>query len=119
MASVGPSIGNPRAQPGAELTRGEYGALKGRVAQCWSIPTYVEQDNLRVTLQMRMSPDGSMERITQIVVEGLANQAHVRAVESSLTRNLDRRNCNFTDVLPSEKFETWKDVRVNFSPSEF
>lgn len=119
VASIDPAIGKPDAKPAPELTRGEYGALKGRVAQCWSIPTYVEQENLRITLQMRMSPDGNMDEITSIAVEGIDNPAHVRAVQSSLTRNLDPRNCNFTDVLPAEKYDTWKEVRVNFSPSEF
>lgn len=119
VASIDPSIGNPDAKPAAQLTRGEYGALKGRVSQCWSIPTYVEQENMRIILDMRMSPDGNMEEITSIAVEGVDNPAHVRAVQSSLTRNLDRRNCNFADVLPADKFDTWREVRVNFAPSEF
>lgn len=119
VASLDPSIGKPDAKPGAALTQAEYGALKGRVGQCWSIPTYVDQENLRIVLTMRMSPDGFMDRIVDMDVQGVDNPAHARAIESSLQRNLDRRNCNFADVLPADKYDTWKDVRVNFSPSEF
>ena len=119
VASAEPSIGTPDAKPGSALTQAEYGALKGRVGQCWSIPTYVDQENLHIVVTMRMSPDGFMDRIVDMDVQGVDNPAHAQAVESSLQRNLDRRNCNFADVLPAEKYDTWKDVRVNFSPSEF
>lgn len=113
-----PTVGDPAAKPGAELTRGEYDGLKGKVGQCWSIPTYVDQENLRIDLTMRMSPDGYLEDIVSIEVTGVDNPAHASAVKSSLTRNLDRANCDFSDVLPADKYETWKDVRVRFAVSE-
>jgi len=118
VASTEATVGDPKAKPGQELTRGEYDGLKGKVGQCWSIPTYVDQENLRIDLTMRMSSDGFMEEITAIEVSGVENPAHVSAVKSSLRRNLDRANCDFTDVLPAEKYETWRDVRVRFSPAE-
>jgi hypothetical protein len=118
VASTEPTVGDPKAKPGAQLTRGEYDGLKGKVGQCWSIPTYVDQENLRIDLTMRMSPDGFMEEIVAIEVSGVENPAHVNAVKSSLRRNLDRANCDFADVLPAEKYDTWKDVRVRFSPAE-
>lgn len=118
VASLDPAIGNPDAKPGAELTRGEYGAVKARLMQCWTIPTYVDQEKLKIIADMRMAPGGFVEEVTSIAVEGLDNAAHVRAVQSSLKRNLDKRNCDFSDVLPADKFDAWKEVRVNFSPSE-
>ncbi len=118
VAEKTPSVGDPTAKPGAELTRGEYDGLKGRVGKCWSIPTYVDQENLRIDMTMKMSKDGFLEDIVDISVTGVDNPAHARAVESSLARNLDRANCDFSDVLPADKFETWKDVRVRFSPAE-
>jgi hypothetical protein len=118
VASNSPSVGDPAAKPGAELTRGEYDGLKGRVGQCWSIPTYVDQENLKIDMTMRMSKDGFLEEVVSIDVSGVDNPAHAKAVKSSLARNLDRANCDFSDVLPADKYETWKDVRVRFSASE-
>lgn len=113
------SIGEETAQSAPKLTRGEYDALKGRVAQCWSIPAYVDQENLKVSLLMRMGRDGTMAGIESIDVNGVSRPEHVQAIESGLTRNLDPRNCNFADVLPPEKYETWREVRVNFDPGDF
>ena len=118
VASATPTVGDPEAKPGAELTRGEYDGLKGRVGQCWSIPSYVDQENLRIDMTMKMSQDGFLAEIVSIAVSGVDNPAHARAVESSLARNLDRANCDFSDVLPADKYETWRDVRVRFSPAE-
>jgi hypothetical protein len=118
VASAEPTVGDPTAKPGAELTRGEYDGLKGKVGQCWNIPTYVDQENLRIDLTMRMSPDGYLDDIVSIDVSGVENPAHASAVKSSLRRNLDRANCDFSDVLPKDKYETWRDVRVRFAASE-
>ncbi|MGI9400151.1 MAG: hypothetical protein ACR2O0_02765 [Rhizobiaceae bacterium] len=113
------SIGDPQANSAPQLTRGEYDALKGRVSQCWSLPSFVDLENLRVTVLLRMAREGYMDDIADISVSGLANPAHSRAVESSLMRNLNRRNCDFSDVLPGDKYETWKDVKINFEPRDF
>lgn len=115
VASLGPDQANVAAQ----LSRSEYDALKGRVGQCWIIPSYINQENLRVTLLMRLSRDGAMSEIAAVDVTGVANPTHQQAIISSLQRNLDRRNCDFSDVLPPEKYDTWKDVRINFVPQDF
>jgi hypothetical protein len=113
------SIGTDSTRTAQQLTRGEYDALKGRIGQCWNIPIFVAGDNLRVVLDMQMARDGELANIISIEVSGVANPAHVRAIESGLTRNLQRGNCQFSDVLPREKYETWKLVRVNFQPQDF
>jgi hypothetical protein len=114
-----PSLGAEDARSGAQLSASEYEALKGRVSQCWTIPGYVDQGTLKVTLLMRMSRDGFMAEIVNIDVTGVSNPQHARGVANGLQRNLDRRNCNFSDVLPPEKYDTWRDVRVNFAPQDF
>lgn len=113
------SIGNETGQTAPKLTKGEYDALKGRVGQCWSIPSYVDQENLSIELAMTMSTDGFMAEIVRIAVAGVAKPEHESAIRSSLQRNLDRRNCDFSDVLPKDKFETWKDVVVKFVPGDY
>ncbi len=54
---------------------------------------------MRIDLTMRMSPDGYLDDIVSIDVSGVDNPAHANAVKSSLRRNLDRANCDFSDVL--------------------
>jgi colicin import membrane protein len=113
------SIGQETGHDAPKLTKGEYDALKGRVGQCWSIPSYVDQENLSIELAMTMSADGFMEAISQIKVAGVAKPEHESAIRSSLQRNLDRRNCDFSDVLPRDKYATWKDVIVKFVPGDY
>jgi hypothetical protein len=113
------SIGADSTQNAQQLTRGEYDALKSRIGQCWNIPIFVDGENLRVVLDMRMGRDGELSDIVSIAVSGVANPAHVRAIEGGLTRNLQRGSCQFSDVLPRDKYETWKLVRVNFEPQDF
>ena len=113
------SLGAEQANVAPQLSASEYDALKGRVGQCWTIPSYVDQENLQVTMLMRLSRDGAMAEIAAVDISGVANPTHQRAIISSLQRNLDRRNCDFSDVLPPEKYETWKDVRINFAPQDF
>lgn len=115
VASLGAE--NDRVAP--QLTRNEYDALKGRIGQCWSIPLFVDSANLRVVLDMEMTRGGELSEITNIAVSGVDNPAHVQAIKGSLTRNLQRGSCQFTDVLPEEKYETWRIVRVNFAPQDF
>ena len=46
---------------------------------------------------------GTSTTSSAIEVSGVENPAHASAVKSSLRRNLDRANCDFSDVLPAEK----------------
>jgi hypothetical protein len=113
------SIGDETGKEAPKLTKGEYDALKGRVGQCWTLPQFVDQENLRISLLMRMSRDGFMAEIVSIEVTGAAKAEHVEPIKSGLQRSLDQRNCDFSDVLPRDKYDTWKDVSVNFEPGEY
>jgi hypothetical protein len=113
------SIGNSEPVNAPELTQGEYEALKGRISSCWSTPIFVDTGNLEVVLLMQMTRDGYMADIVDIQVTGTTKPADARAIEGGLRRTLDRSNCDFSGVLPREKYETWKDIKVNFDPSDF
>ncbi|MGI9402597.1 MAG: hypothetical protein ACR2O0_15175, partial [Rhizobiaceae bacterium] len=102
-----------------KLTQGEYDALKARVNECWKIPIFVDTSNLEVAVDMELSSDGEIIRVPRIIVNGVQNPSHKTAIVGSLARNLRAGNCQLSDVLPKDKFGTWKDVRVIYEPRDF
>lgn len=111
------SIGSDNTRTGAELTSGEYDALKGRVEQCWVTPIRFDDENVEVILLLRMARAGYVEDIVDAQVRGISDSRVERSILSALNRRLDPRNCDFSDVLPPGKFETWRDIKVRFRPS--
>ncbi|MEM7464211.1 MAG: hypothetical protein AAF362_16185, partial [Pseudomonadota bacterium] len=102
-----------------QLTQSEYDALKARVNECWRIPIFVDTSNLQIALDMELSSDGEIVRIPRVIVNGVEKPEHKTAIVSSLARNLRAGTCQLSDVLPRDKFGTWKDVRVIYEPRDF
>ena len=113
------SLGTKKGKKAGKLSRSEHDALRGRLGECWEVPTFIDQENLRVVLHMQLTEDGVLSKILDVKVTGVANNAHVSAIRRGLKRSLDKRNCQFTDVLPASKYETWREVRVNYDPNAF
>ena len=108
------SLGTDRTT-GEKLSLSEMDALRGQIQKCWSPPSGVsEAGSLRISIQMRLSPSGTLETRPQIVggggssmIERVAGEAALRAVQRCAPYN-----------LPAAKYDTWADVIVNFDPSQ-
>ncbi|WP_026381555.1 energy transducer TonB [Afifella pfennigii] len=99
----------------AAMTQSEIEALKARLYQCWNPPIGVRQaGNLRVTIAIRLEPDGRLAAPPSPVGLGfdplstIAAESAIRAVQL----------CAPYDMLPPEKYSLWREIEFTFDPSE-
>jgi colicin import membrane protein len=88
-------------------------ALRSQLAGCWTIPAGVEDaDQLKVTVEFSLSPDGHLEGAPRVVQSAGSRQADESALRAVNICN--QRGFN----LPSDKYQTWANVVVHFDPSD-
>ncbi|MEM7566930.1 MAG: hypothetical protein AAF321_06825 [Pseudomonadota bacterium] len=112
-ASQTPSLGAVDGA-GQTLTVSEIGALRRRLAQCWTPPLGARgAETLTVKVNMQLNPDGTVRGAPRIVdapfgpAADAAAQAATRAV----------LQCQ-PYALPPEKYDLWQDITINFDPRQ-
>lgn len=109
------ALGGSRETVGSTLTQSEMDALRAQIQRCWNIPAgALDAQNLRVSIQVRLAPTGEVETSPQIIAGGGSGGIERAAAESARRAILQCAPYN----LPSEKYDSWADVVVNFDPSE-
>lgn len=109
------SLGGDRTTGGSKLTQSEMDALRGQVQRCWNIPAgAADAQNLRVSVQFRLDQSGALEGSPQIISGGGSSGVERAAAEAA--RRAVSRCAPYT--LPTDKYDAWADVIVNFDPSE-
>ena len=109
-----PTLGGTTTAVNAEMTATEIDALRARLAECWSPPIgWTDPSEVRVVLMLSLNPDGSVNGEPQIL-ERPAGRYEQAAPESVL--RAVRRCAPYT--LPPDKYESWKQVRITFDPTE-
>lgn len=109
------SLGTSRPSNTAQLSRSELDALRAAIERCWSVPAGIaEVDELRVTVKMRLSPNGEIDGRPDVAASGGESGAR-RAFAASAKRAVHR--CA-PYSLPKGKYDDWAEVVVNFSASE-
>jgi len=106
------ALGGQQNTGGSELTQSEMDALRNQIQACWNPPAAVDAGNLRVSIRFKLDPSGMVEGAPS-VTESSGN----RAADESARRAIlicGQRGYN----LPAEKYDAWRDVVVNFDPSE-
>ena len=109
------SLGATRTTGGERLTASEMDALRQQIQKCWNPPFgMADADGLRVTIKMQLNQAGEIEGRPKVVSGGGNSGAGRAAAESA------RRAVMICAPyrLPAEKFDTWRDVVVNFDPSQ-
>jgi len=108
--------------PGDRLTASDEAKMRAAIFNCWNTGAVIgapEPEKLVVVLDLDLNRDGSLRgapRVAnglQINLSGnrfwkVAEQTAVRAVVS----------CAPYDFLPQERYETWKEMSLNFNPAE-
>ncbi len=108
-----PTLGGTTASIDAQMTASELDALRSRLAQCWSPPIgWTDPSEVRVVVMMSLNPDGSVA--DDQVLEAPAGRYQQAAPESAL--RAVRRCAPYT--LPPDKYESWKQVKITFDPTE-
>lgn len=104
-----------RQTTGAKLSQSEMDALRGQIQRCWNVPAgAADAENLKVSVQFRLSPSGELEGDPRIVAGGGSGGIERTAAESARRAVIRCAPYN----LPSEKYEAWADVIVHFDPRD-
>jgi hypothetical protein len=104
-----------RETTGARLSQTEIDALKGQIQRCWNVPAgAADAQDLRVSVQMRLSRSGEIEGAPQIVAGG--GGAGVERIAAEAARRAVLRCAPYN--LPADKYDAWSDVLVHFDPRD-
>ncbi|PCI34327.1 MAG: hypothetical protein COB54_00600 [Alphaproteobacteria bacterium] len=86
--------------------------------QCWNIPAGAKgAAGLRVTVHVRLSPDGKLIGPPKVLDSGrmnLAGQEFYRTAAESALRAV--RKCAPFDFLPKAQYDLWRDMEIIFDP---
>jgi outer membrane biosynthesis protein TonB len=92
----------------------EIDALRARIAQCWSPPPGgLGADRIVVQLRLKLNEDGTLVGYPAVANRG--SSPFFQAAADSAVRAVYQ--CQ-PYALPSEKYALWRDMILNFDPSE-
>ncbi|MBX9453527.1 MAG: TonB family protein [Mesorhizobium sp.] len=102
-----------RETTGAQLTQTERDAIIAQLRSCWNVPVGAEgSSDLQTTVRFRLDPSGTLEG-SPVIEKASGN----RQFDESTTRAI--RICSQRGFqLPSDKYNTWSEVVVNFDPRD-
>ena len=101
---------------GTEMTMGvnEIDALRARIAQCWSPPPGgLGAEQIVVQLRMKLNEDGTLVGYPTVANSG--SSPFFQAAADSAVRAVYQ--CQ-PYTLPSDKYALWRDMILNFDPSD-
>jgi hypothetical protein len=121
VSAAAPPSSQPKAPLGAQLTASEIDALinliKQQLVPCWNVPAGArDAKDLNVQVRASVNPDGTVRQAT-IVDQGRMSDPLIRAAAESARRTFFNPECTPLK-LPSDKYEIWKDLVVNFDPRD-
>lgn len=115
--SSGKIKGAPADRVGPVLTASEIDAVRQKISKCWIVPNGVRgAKDLVVPIDMKISRDGTVVD-AKIVDKGKMSDITYRATAESAQRAAVDPNCQPLPLNP-EKYEQWKEMRLNFDPKD-
>jgi outer membrane biosynthesis protein TonB len=109
-----PALGVPTGSA-PRLTQNEIDALRARLRECWNLPVGVaEARDLIVTVRIAFNKDGSLSTEPAVMNHG-SHPVFQVAAESALRAV---RRCAPYSFMPVAKYDSWKDVIVDFDPRD-
>jgi hypothetical protein len=117
VAAAAPPSSQPHAPLGSQMTASELDLVREQIARCWNINAGArDAQDLVVEIRAQVQPDGTVTR-ADIVDQGRMADPLWRAAAESARRAFFNPNCTPLK-LPPEKYATWKDLVVDFSPKD-
>ncbi len=104
--------------PTQPLSLSERDAITSQFIQCWSLPAGAANDHtLRVSMDVWLNQDGSVIRYALASEQAGRYRADrvFKAAADSAGRAI--RKCSPIRNLPTDKYNSWKEMRLNFDPS--
>jgi outer membrane biosynthesis protein TonB len=118
VAAPNTTIHAPPMDLSQPMSMSELTAIANQFIQCWNLPAGAANDyTLKVAVDVALNLDGSLISValapeqqnrygSDMVFQAAADSA-MRAV----------RKCNPIKNLPTDKYNSWKEMRLNFDPS--
>jgi colicin import membrane protein len=99
----------------ARLSQSEIDAFRRRITQCWNVPAgAADAQNLSVVFRVQFRKDGTVVRGPDIVKATATSMGPVFA-ESGRRAILQ---CQPYTMLRQETYDSWKDMEIQFNPSD-
>jgi outer membrane biosynthesis protein TonB len=106
------SLGTQNGRPVNQMSQSELDALQGQIERCWNPPLgAIDADSLTVRLKFVLTRDGRVEGRPEVI--NSSTSPFFRAAADSARRAVQR--CQ-PYQMPAEKYDTWRDVILNFDP---
>jgi hypothetical protein len=118
VATAAPPSSQPRAPLGSQLTASELDLVREQIARCWNINAGArDAKDLVVQIRAAVQPDGMVTRADIVDTGRASSDPLFRAAAESARRAFFNPQCTPLK-LPPEKYATWKDLVVDFSPKD-
>jgi hypothetical protein len=105
--------------PTLALSITEKDAIRGQFVKCWRMPAGAKDaEGLAARVRVSVSPSGEVTEV-RLATNQLAryrSDEFFRAAADSAIRAVWK--CSPLQNLPSDKYETWQDMELNFDPRE-
>ncbi len=112
----------PAIGAGDRLTASDEAKLKAAMARCWNASAIIgapEPEQLLVVIDFELNRDGTLASPPRVVNElqiNLSGNRFWRVAQREALSAVSK--CAPYDFLPVERYESWKEFRFNFSPSD-
>lgn len=108
--------------PGDRLTASDQAKMRAAVQRCWNTGAVIgapEPEKLIVVLEIDLNRDGSLRgapRVANALQINLSGNRFWKVAEQTAVRAVV--SCAPYDFLPQDRYDTWKEFRLNFDPSQ-
>lgn len=105
--------------PTLPLSISETDAIRSQFVKCWRMPAGAKDDyTLAVRVRVLVNQDGSVREVGLVTdqVGRYQSDTFFRAAADAAIRAVHA--CSPLQNLPMDKFDTWKDMELNFDPQE-
>ena len=102
---------------GEKLTISEKDAIRRQFYRCWIVPAGAKDlKNLVVSIRIKLNEEGEVVN-TKLLTDSKLNNTFFRAASESAMRAVNHPECKKLQV-PKKKYETWKEIILDFDPSQ-
>lgn len=92
--------------------------MKSEIENHWDIPPTIKNGpSLRMVFYLKMNPDGTIKTWDLLTTEDLSNQNYKIAVDAAY-KALNDQSAFAPDLLPRDRYEQWKEIRIVLDTSD-
>lgn len=110
---------NANYDPGLPMSMTELDAIRSQIAKCWNVPAGAKDAHeLQVTIRVQLAQDGAVLKV-ELASDNKSRYAadsFFRAAADSAMRAVHK--CSPLKNLPTDKYQTWRDMEMTFDPKE-